>query len=460
MELRGSMTRFEPLTPEIISRLSSGRLTFEWVVDILAQYNLSPDNVVYDSSRQYVNTFYADFENGAYGSLDFIARGELVSDDIATLQRLSWLTGNGNEYLSSENWSLYYTRSVPVPMLIYDLSRRYLDIAKAEVYGVWLEQYKRIDYSNGMWSDEVLAYILSCAPSTELPATNDRGLVPIYRGMGALSQAPEKAISWTADPGNALWFAIHSGRGTHIVAAEVSPDDIVSFQSGFSYENEVIVKPGSPVNIRYEDMLPATENTFLNLTLPVLPAYAFFSKQASRLGYQPENMVHAAFGNEVHGTGHILRVLLLSLIYSSHERLSKQDANILVYFSLLHDVGRTNDEVDPNHGAVSVSKIRREKLSIDGIDLSKQDRRIAHLVIEYHSKDDAVGIYAIQNEQVFSQKDRARALELYRICKDMDGLDRVRFNGLNYQMLRTEFARTLPLIAGCLLEEDMELFCR
>lgn len=46
-------------------------------------------------------------------------------------------------------------------------------------------------------------------------------------------------------------------------------------------------------------------------------------------------------------------------------------------------------------------------------------------------------------------------IHLYHICKDMDALDRVRFNGLDYRMLRTQYARRLPLVAGCLLEEDL-----
>ena len=43
----------------------------------------------------------------------------------------------------------------------------------------------------------------------------------------------------------------------------------------------------------------------------------------------------------------------------------------------------------------------------------------------------------------------------YAICKDMDGLDRVRFNGLDIFMLRTPYAKKLPLIAGCLLQENI-----
>ncbi len=35
-------------------------------------------------------------------------------------------------------------------------------------------------------------------------------------------------------------------------------------------------------------------------------------------------------------------------------------------------------------------------------------------------------------------------------------MDRVRFNGLDIFMLRTAYAKKLPLIAGCLLHENMQ----
>ena len=55
----------------------------------------------------------------------------------------------------------------------------------------------------------------------------------------------------------------------------------------------------------------------------------------------------------------------------------------------------------------------------------------------------------------FTAKDLGRAVKLYNIAKDMDGLDRVRFNGLDYRYLRTSYARRLPLVAGGLLEEPL-----
>ena len=64
-------------------------------------------------------------------------------------------------------------------------------------------------------------------------------------------------------------------------------------------------------------------------------------------------------------------------------------------------------------------------------------------------------LLAITAEHGLSRKRKKHTIHLYHICKDMDALDRVRFNGLDYRMLRTQYARRLPLVAGCLLEEDL-----
>ena len=54
-----------------------------------------------------------------------------------------------------------------------------------------------------------------------------------------------------------------------------------------------------------------------------------------------------------------------------------------------------------------------------------------------------------------SARDADRAARLYAIAKDMYGLERVRFNGLDFRYLRTDYARRLPLVAGGLLEEPL-----
>ena len=127
----------------------------------------------------------------------------------------------------------------------------------------------------------------------------------------------------------------------------------------------------------------------------------------------------------------------------------------MIYFSLLHDYGRDNEDTDDEHGNKSVEKINRNCIKIRGINLSKKGGLIADYLIRYHCKADEIGETAINAEAKFSHKDKERAVHLYRIANDMDGLDRVRFCGLDYKILRTDYGRQLPLIAGALLKEQL-----
>ena len=110
---------------------------------------------------------------------------------------------------------------------------------------------------------------------------------------------------------------------------------------------------------------------------------------------------------------------------------------------------------DETHGDKSVELIRKKNIRIKGIQLSKKGYRIAKLLIRHHCRDDDPGIDRVTKVPNFTAKDIVRALRLYRIAKDMDGLDRVRFNGLDFRYLRTPYARRLPLVAGGLLEEPL-----
>ena len=148
---------------------------------------------------------------------------------------------------------------------------------------------------------------------------------------------------------------------------------------------------------------------------------------------------------------------MLTLLYCQHsgEKLSEEDKQILIYFSLLHDIGRDSEDVDDTHGDKSVDLVRRKNLRIRGIQLSKKGYRIAKLLIRHHCRNDEAGIERISKVPNFTAKDVERAVKLYRIAKDMDGLDRVRFNGLDFRYLRTPYAQRLPLVAGGLLEEPL-----
>ena len=447
-DVRGCMTHFDPLTPEILAKETEDGLTFSELEAILVECGMDIHKVVYDGSRRFQNAYYADFEQGRYCWIPF-QRANLK--EILSTISANFSHPNFGKARRNCEWETFYLLDVPLPMQIYDFERRYLEIDPEKVFSVWSCIHTRLDYANSMWKPEVLHYVFAHAPQTEMPEADEDGTITIYRGMGELSQPPEKAISWSTNPTCALWFANRSGRGTRLVSAKVRPEDILIFKPGYDAEQEVILKPGVKLEICETGMIPSTEGYVPRLLYPVTKDFFRYGSIAVTLGYPTERMF------QFHGIKHILRVLVLTLIFIEHSGMSltEEDKQILIYFALLHDIGRDNEDKDDTHGDKSVDLIRKNNIRLKGIQLSKKGYRIAKLIIRHHCRDDETSMERIAKMPNFTAKDLGRAVKLYNIAKDMDGLDRVRFNGLDYRYLRTSYARRLPLIAGGLLEEPL-----
>lgn len=447
-DVRGCMTRFDPLTPEIVAAQSEDGLTYDELKQVLAECGMDIEKVVFDGSRAFQNAFYADFEQGHYCWIPFQKANLAAIIGTMDQQFRSPAFGMARR---RHDWTTFYMMDVPLPMQIYDFERRYRDIEPEKVFDVWSTIHTRLDYANGMWQPEVLEYVYAHAPRTDMPDTDESGKITIYRGMGEISQAPEKAISWSASPVCALWFANRSARGTRLVSAKVSPEQILVYNQGHRGEQEVILKPGTVLDVQEADMIPSTEDHVPQLLAPVTLDFFRYGAIAVSLGYPVEGLF------QWHGIKHILRVLLLTLLYCHYSGgdLSEEDKQILIYFSLLHDIGRDSEDEDNTHGDRSVELIRTKNIRLKGIHLSKKGYRIAKLLIRHHCRSDEIGLERISKVPNFSAQDVKRAVKLYHIAKDMDGLDRVRFNGLDFRYLRTPYARRLPLVAGGLLEEPL-----
>lgn len=453
-QVRGSMVNIEKLTPENIEKVAEAGLSYERVREILNDAGIDIDKIIVDPTRYIYNVYYADYERGIYFDVH-LTEAALLDERIGIAKTMEAVLRK-DDALKERGWHTFYFRDVPGPLKIYDFQKRYKDIEPERVYEVWEEIHRNLDYENGQWRDEVLDYVFDNAPEPkQLPPLNDNGTVTVFRGSGTLSQSPERALSWSSSQHSALWFANHNGCGQAMYIGEVAPEDVVNYLPGFRNENEVIVRRGKVQNLRVADMIPVGKDAMVKLLAPVLPELLKFGPQVEKLGYPSEGIF------EHHGRSHILRVLTLSLIYyyNSSKKLTERDKNILIYFSLLHDVGRMNEDKDDNHGRASVEKIEGEGLTVDGLNISKKDRQLAHIIIKYHSRSDEDGMTAIRRrKKKHSSEEYFRLIDLYAICKDMDGLDRVRFNGLDIYQLRTEYARKLPLIAGALLKENIETF--
>ncbi|MDD4588472.1 MAG: HD domain-containing protein, partial [Heliobacteriaceae bacterium] len=147
----------------------------------------------------------------------------------------------------------------------------------------------------------------------------------------------------------------------------------------------------------------------------------------------------------IHGHAHTKRVLLLLLILADIVGLDEPDTIILETVALYHDIGRDHDGVDPGHGGLSYAKAVKDRL-LPGT--GPQDQALVRFIMENHCVDDAKASRRVAR---YGIKDKAKALRLFNIFKDADGLDRVRINDLDVNQLRTAAAKGLAGLAQELL---------
>lgn len=92
--------------------------------------------------------------------------------------------------------------------------------------------------------------------------------------------------------------------------------------------------------------------------------------------------------------------------YNGEPTLNLLDKKILIYFALLHDLGRTNDEKDDAHGVKSVRRIIKEHIDIPELQIGRRGREVAQFIIRYHSLPDEAGYQAIRKTAGYPGKRR------------------------------------------------------
>jgi len=170
----------------------------------------------------------------------------------------------------------------------------------------------------------------------------------------------------------------------------------------------------------------------------IMPVYQCYRQRIAELDEEYGR------GDEAgHDAEHTLRVLFdaLLLIQTQKIKLTQEETCQLCDAIIYHDIGRTNDDVDDNHGKAS-----RDIYAADGT----AENPGTGFRIEYHCLDDAV---ARRDLEALSLPNADRIWLLYTILKDADALDRVRF-GLRYlnpKYLRNDTAhKILPVAQLCL----------
>jgi hypothetical protein len=138
---------------------------------------------------------------------------------------------------------------------------------------------------------------------------------------------------------------------------------------------------------------------------------------------------------------HTQRVLYLAELLGCLEKLDEPARAILALAAVYHDIGRTSDGVDPAHGYASFGKA--DRMGLIQPEQHEGYQAIKYL-IETHCISDREGLRLVNG---YGMTDTARAARLLMFFKDADGLDRVRINDLNPDLLRLPVSPQLVRLA-------------
>ena len=159
-----------------------------------------------------------------------------------------------------------------------------------------------------------------------------------------------------------------------------------------------------------------------------------------------ENLrVDALFRSDGHGVGHIERAMLFGALIAQNEKLDEEMTHLLLLCCSYHDVGRTDDRYDLEHGKKSAEKIERGELRT----LFSRPK-LAEAAIHAHAIPDSE---MASVRALYGNPDEEDYLLLTRCLKDADNLDRVRLYDLDVRFLRFPGSRAMGELAYDLYED-------
>jgi hypothetical protein len=139
----------------------------------------------------------------------------------------------------------------------------------------------------------------------------------------------------------------------------------------------------------------------------------------------PEWFAHKPYG--VHGIAHVTRVLVWANLIGRKliDNSEKLDLEAVHWASVLHDIGRITDLIDPGHGERAAAWVAQNRNNLfSGL----EDETLNRI------------IYCCTWHQI-TDKDIPQLTAELQCVKDGDGLDRVRIHDLNPDFLRIRFSR-------------------
>ena len=139
--------------------------------------------------------------------------------------------------------------------------------------------------------------------------------------------------------------------------------------------------------------------------------------------------------SSIHGISHTRRVMIHAQAIATARDIDPDWFDSLVLAVAWHDIGRTHDGREPEHGPNSVTKVRRLGLHA-GVDAQVLARTF--FAMEWHSVSDHQALDAAAALDPKQRPEPGTMLRVLWLLKDADGLDRVRIQDLDPGQLRYE----------------------
>jgi len=308
-------------------------------------------------------------------------------------------------------------------------------IPDEEKYRLFWYNFSRLRLGLEDFKPEFINLIQKYKLPIKLPI-DEQGYIEIFRGHKGTNSV-SMSSSWTQDINTAIYYAHQIHAGGKVFRGKIHQEKVLA-SIKYRNEKEVICFPGEVKNIE--------EVKFINISelMPQLKKARVIDYYERYSALLRDIYFYKPCG--IHGLSHTRRVLLLCLILAWMENLDKKDWDLLSLAAIYHDIGRTNDNFDPQHGRESFNKAESLKL----ITPELKEHEMLRFIIENHCISDHHAALSINEYRV---NDPKHLLTLYKIFKDADGLDRIRINDLDVKQLRTSSAPKLLLIARELLEK-------
>lgn len=305
-------------------------------------------------------------------------------------------------------------------------------IPKDKLYKLFMEFYQHQEYISDDITDEMLQAVYKAKKNKQKRKTEKKLLnfpdeLTVYRGVG--NKSLKTGYSYTLSPDIARFFACrHSANAdeVRIIKGKIKKKDVIEYLTD-AHEQEIMA---------YPNMVYDKEEIVLNGIARVLQdtdydhvnsIYADYFQLPIRVG-KALNLDFSS-GHAVH---HMQRVLLLSILLAERYELPKEYRDTLFTAAALHDIGRTNDQEDEEHGRTSYKRL----LTYD----KWFENPLLENLMTYHCIDDS------KAKEVFQDEEEKLA---FSILKDADALDRQRFGimELDSSYLRLQYSKQLVFAA-------------